>query len=120
MTDVRLGIGAPPPYGPLAWGQYLPCMGIANAPVGPPKPLPPNPKFVLLGDAWERQQTGTKPMGGLWAGIGGGSSKWHTPEPMWKPDPSLAAWVGGQVPGIGNPRAGQGNLFPRGQTALRR
>eukprot|EP00667_Euglena_gracilis_P007620 EG_transcript_7701 len=54
----------PPLYTSLTL-QYLPCMGIANAPVGPPKPLPPNPKFVLLGDAWERQQTGTKTVDSL-------------------------------------------------------
>jgi len=54
----------PPLYTSLTL-HYLPCMGIGDAPVGPPMPLPPNPKFVLLGDAWERQQTGTKSLDSL-------------------------------------------------------
>uniref|UniRef100_A0A7S4GEM1 Uncharacterized protein n=1 Tax=Eutreptiella gymnastica TaxID=73025 RepID=A0A7S4GEM1_9EUGL len=38
----------------------LPCVGILDRKPLPPKPLPQNPRYVLLVDSWERQQTGTK------------------------------------------------------------
>uniref|UniRef100_A0A7S1IIN1 Glycosyl transferase 64 domain-containing protein n=1 Tax=Eutreptiella gymnastica TaxID=73025 RepID=A0A7S1IIN1_9EUGL len=49
----------PPMYTSL-YLHLLPCVGIATRPVPPPRPLPRNPRFVLLVDSWERQQTGTK------------------------------------------------------------
>ena len=54
-----------PPMMPSLTLRYLPCMGISKAEVRSRMPLPPNPKFVLLGDAWERQQTGTKTLDSL-------------------------------------------------------
>eukprot|EP00668_Euglena_longa_P030297 GGOE01037753.1.p1 GENE.GGOE01037753.1~~GGOE01037753.1.p1 ORF type:complete len:755 (+),score=188.66 GGOE01037753.1:78-2342(+) len=47
---------------PSVFLHNLPCVGIWERPVPPPKPLPKNPRFVLLVDSWERQQTGTKTM----------------------------------------------------------
>ena len=45
--------------GGMNWGYGPACSGIARRPVGPPKPIPPNPRYLLIADAWERQQTGT-------------------------------------------------------------
>eukprot|EP00668_Euglena_longa_P015653 GGOE01019776.1.p1 GENE.GGOE01019776.1~~GGOE01019776.1.p1 ORF type:complete len:766 (+),score=216.23 GGOE01019776.1:53-2350(+) len=49
----------PSTYASLAL-HNLPCVGLRDRPVLLPKPLPTNPRFVLLVDSWERQQTGTK------------------------------------------------------------
>eukprot|EP00667_Euglena_gracilis_P003445 EG_transcript_3455 len=49
-----------PPLPPSLYLRNLPCVGIRDWPVPPPKPLPPNPRFALLIDSWERQQTGLK------------------------------------------------------------
>eukprot|EP00668_Euglena_longa_P033035 GGOE01042537.1.p1 GENE.GGOE01042537.1~~GGOE01042537.1.p1 ORF type:complete len:754 (+),score=168.46 GGOE01042537.1:56-2317(+) len=46
-------------YAPLLL-RNLPCVGIRDRPVLSPKPMPKEPRFVLLVDSWERQQTGTK------------------------------------------------------------
>jgi len=49
-----------PPLPPSLFLRNLPCVGIRDWPTPPPKPLPAEPRFVLLIDSWERQQTGLK------------------------------------------------------------
>lgn len=41
----------PSTYASLAL-HNLPCVGVGDRPVLPPKPLPANPRFVLLVDSW--------------------------------------------------------------------
>ena len=45
---------------PSLYLHNLPCAGILDRETLPPKPLPRNPRYVLLVDSWERQQTGMK------------------------------------------------------------
>jgi len=49
-----------PPLPTTLYLRNLPCVGIRDWPAKPPKPIPKDPRFVLLVDSWERQQTGLK------------------------------------------------------------